>query len=174
MRDISLQIEELLEEKVRPLLIDRGGDVSLQGFREGVVELAMVGSPGASVPIRNAIRNLMKHYLPDVVDVQLVASTETDTSADDESVTARTQRVLTERIQPAVQHHGGFIRLVEVKDRTAFLRFEEACQGCAMAQVTLRQGVEVVIREKVPEIVAVVDVTDHTQGTKPYFKTKKG
>ncbi|HEX9583161.1 MAG TPA: NifU family protein [Gammaproteobacteria bacterium] len=63
---------------------------------------------------------------------------------------------------------------MEVKDDTVYIRFEGGCQGCAMADVTLRQGVEVMIKEQVPEIVAVVDVTDHAGGTNPYFKTKKG
>ncbi len=63
---------------------------------------------------------------------------------------------------------------MEVEDGTAYIRFEGRCQGCAMAEVTLRQGVEVMIKEQVPEIVTVVDVTDHASGTNPYYKTKKG
>ena len=70
--------------------------------------------------------------------------------------------------------HGGVLHLVEVKGGSAYLKFDGRCQGCAMAEVTLRQGVEVMIREKVPGVVAVVDVTDHTRGIDPYFKTKKG
>ena len=63
---------------------------------------------------------------------------------------------------------------IGVDGATAYIRFEGRCQGCAMAEVTLRQGVEVIIKEQVPEILAIVDVTEHAGGTDPYFKTKKG
>ena len=66
------------------------------------------------------------------------------------------------------------LRLDRVEEGTAYLRLEGGCQGCAMAEVTLRQGVEVMIKERVPEIVGVLDVTDHGAGTEPYFKTRKG
>ena len=62
---------------------------------------------------------------------------------------------------------------MKAENETAYLRLEGGCQGCAMADLTLRQGVEVMIKERVPEIVAVVDVTDHAAGRAPYFKTKK-
>ncbi len=86
----------------------------------------------------------------------------------------RVQHILDEQVNPAVGAHRGSVSLVEVKDDTAFIRFEGGCQGCAMADVTLRQGVEVMIKRQVPEIVAVVDATDHAAGTDPYFITKKG
>lgn len=56
---------------------------------------------------------------------------------------------------------------------TAYLRLGGGCQGCGMATVTLGQGIEVVITGAVPEIVRVVDVTDHAAGTKPYFEPAK-
>jgi len=56
---------------------------------------------------------------------------------------------------------------------TLFLRFEGGCQGCAMVELTLRQGIEPILTKQIPEITAVVDETDHGAGTVPYFKTKK-
>ncbi|MFQ5972838.1 MAG: NifU family protein [Alphaproteobacteria bacterium] len=174
----AARIDRLLEERIRPLVADRGGDLVLQDFTNGVVQLGIVGSPGASVPIRDTIGNLIRHYIPEVVDVRLVA-TPADTDRGPRggpgaSLAAHVERVLAEQINPAVRDHGGFIRLMEVKNDTAYVRLEGGCQGCAMAYVTVRQGVEVLIREQVPEIVAVVDVTDHAGGTEPYFKTRKG
>jgi Fe-S cluster biogenesis protein NfuA len=136
-----------------------------------------VGSPGASFPIKDHIANLIRHYVPEVTTVKLVAATATDRAPAGEPVSspaANVQRILDERINPAVRDHGGAITLVEVKGDTAFLRLEGGCQGCAMAEVTLRQGVEVMIREQVPGIVTIVDTTDHAGGTNPYFKTRKG
>ena len=56
---------------------------------------------------------------------------------------------------------------------TAYLRLGGGCQGCGMASVTLTQGSEVAITQAVPEIVAVVDVTDHASGTNPFFEAAK-
>ena len=176
--EVTARIKELLDEQIRPLLADRGGDLIFQNFTEGIVKLRIVGSPGASVPIKENIGDLIRHYVPEVVDVQLFTTlTDTDRAlrgGPSTSLSTSVQRVLDEQINPAVGAHGGFIRLIEVKDDTAYIQFEGGCQGCAMANVTLRQGVEVMIKEQIPEIVAIVDVTDHASGTNPYFETKKG
>ena len=82
----------------------------------------------------------------------------------------RIRTVIEERINPGVASHGGQITLVGVQDSTAFVQMSGGCQGCGMARVTLRQGVERMIREAVPEITAVHDVTDHVQGANPYYR----
>jgi Fe/S biogenesis protein NfuA len=82
-------------------------------------------------------------------------------------------RVLNEEINPSIASHGGFAELVAVEDGTAYLRLGGGCQGCGMAKVTLSQGIEVAIRDAVPAIVNVVDVTDHASGANPYFEQAK-
>jgi Fe/S biogenesis protein NfuA len=77
-------------------------------------------------------------------------------------------KALEEKINPAIASHGGFISLVAVEDDTAYLRFGGGCQGCGMANATLKQGVEKVLFEEVPELKKVMDVTDHASGTNPY------
>lgn len=91
----------------------------------------------------------------------------------DDPLTARVHEVLTDMINPAIASHGGFAELVAVEDTTAYLRLGGGCQGCGMAAVTLGQGIEVAIREEVPEIEKIVDVTDHAAGTNPYFEQSK-
>jgi len=66
--------------------------------------------------------------------------------------------------------HGGSATLVEIKDNKVYLKLEGGCRGCAMARMTLKQGIERVIKEHVPEIEEVIDVTDHAGGTNPYQK----
>ena len=80
------------------------------------------------------------------------------------------QEVIDRQINPGVGSHGGMVALVEVKDATAYIRLGGGCQGCAAVDVTLRQGVETAIRAAVPQITAVVDVTDHDAGTSPYYR----
>ncbi|MEE8279491.1 MAG: NifU family protein [Alphaproteobacteria bacterium] len=84
------------------------------------------------------------------------------------------QRLLEERVNPSVAAHGGHISLVDVKDNTVYIRLEGGCQGCGMADVTLKQGVETEIKRVAPNITAVLDVTDHAGGTNPYFQPGKG
>ena len=77
------------------------------------------------------------------------------------------------QINPSIASHGGYAELVAVEEDVAYLRLSGGCQGCGMASVTLSQGIEVVIKESVPEITRVVDVTDHASGANPYFESAK-
>ena len=81
--------------------------------------------------------------------------------------------VLERVINPAIAAHGGRADLVAVEDGTAYLQLSGGCQGCGMASVTLTQGITVSLREAVPEITDVVDVTDHASGSNPYFQPAK-
>ncbi len=81
--------------------------------------------------------------------------------------------VLEEQINPSIAAHGGRADLVAVDDGVAYLRLSGGCQGCGLASVTLSQGIEVALRDEVPEIVRVVDVTDHASGTNPFFESAK-
>ncbi|MDA8292585.1 MAG: NifU family protein [Actinomycetota bacterium] len=81
--------------------------------------------------------------------------------------------VLEETVNPQIAAHGGRADLVAVEEGVAYLRLGGGCQGCGLAQVTLSQGISVAIKEAVPEIVDVVDVTAHDAGTNPYFEGAK-
>lgn len=91
-----------------------------------------------------------------------------------DEVAAAVQRVIDQEINPAVGTHGGFVTLLDVRDGMAFIQLGGGCQGCGMVDVTLRQGIEVRIREVVPSIREVVDTTDHADGRNPYFSPAKG
>jgi len=170
----TAKIKQLLHQQIRPLLADRGGDLGFQDFTDGTLSLQIIGSPGASIPIRETIENMIRHYVPEVSEIKIVATAKDDRPAATEDPNSHVQRILDQQINPAVAAHGGTIRLVAIKSNVVYIQFEDACQGCAMANVTFRQGVEVMILDQVAGIIAVVDSTDHTGGTNPYFKTKKG
>ena len=86
------------------------------------------------------------------------------------SVEEQIQHVLDEEVNPMVASHGGVVSLLEVKEHNAYLEFGGGCQGCGMIDVTLKQGVEVMIKAQIPEIEAIYDVTDHAGGTNPYYQ----
>jgi Fe/S biogenesis protein NfuA len=77
-------------------------------------------------------------------------------------------KVLEEKVNPGLASHGGKVMLVAIEEGTAVLQFAGGCQGCGMINVTLKEGVEKILCESVPEITAVRDVTDHAAGTDPY------
>ncbi|MDQ2726827.1 MAG: NifU family protein [Actinomycetota bacterium] len=88
-------------------------------------------------------------------------------------VAQRVIQVLDGQINPSIAAHGGRADLVAVEEGAAYLRLSGGCAGCGMAAVTLSQGIEVAIKESVPEIARIVDVTDHAAGTNPYYEPAK-
>jgi Fe-S cluster biogenesis protein NfuA len=64
----------------------------------------------------------------------------------------------------------GKIAIVEVRDRSLYLEMSGGCQGCAASQLTLRQGFERMVRKIVPELVDIIDTTDHTAGARPFYR----
>jgi len=81
----------------------------------------------------------------------------------------RVQRVVEEVINPGIAAHGGYVELVDVSEDTVYLRMGGGCQGCAASAATLRQGIERTVREEIPQIQHIVDVTDHAAGVNPYY-----
>ncbi len=81
------------------------------------------------------------------------------------------QYVIDSEIAPGLAHHGGKIEIVELtENKVLSLAFGGGCSGCGMAQVTLKQGIEAVLKERFPEILEIRDVTDHTKGENPYYQ----
>jgi Fe-S cluster biogenesis protein NfuA len=86
------------------------------------------------------------------------------------STTEKIQYLLDRQISPGIADHGGFVNLVSIRDNIIYLRLGGGCQGCGAADFTLRQGIESILKQHVPEIVRVVDLTDHTAGLNPYYQ----
>ena len=80
------------------------------------------------------------------------------------------QHLLNSRVNPSLGAHGGFISLVSIEDDVAYLQFGGGCQGCGMVDVTLKQGVAVMLKEAIPELKDVQDITDHASGKNPYYQ----
>jgi Fe/S biogenesis protein NfuA len=89
-------------------------------------------------------------------------------------LTQRVQDVLDQHINPGVAGHGGSVALSKVEGDTAYITMGGGCQGCASSQLTLKMGVERMIKENVPEIQNIVDVTDHASGENPYYSNEQG
>jgi Fe/S biogenesis protein NfuA len=81
----------------------------------------------------------------------------------------RVREVLDVQVNPAIAAHGGMISLVNVEETEIFVEMSGGCQGCALSTATLRQGVDRMLREAIPELTAVHDITDHSSGENPYL-----
>ncbi|SDK14542.1 Fe-S biogenesis protein NfuA [Microbulbifer yueqingensis] len=89
---------------------------------------------------------------------------------DDSPIEDRINYVLYNDINPGLAAHGGQVSLVEfTEDGYAVLQFGGGCQGCGMVDMTLKEGVEKTLKEKVPEVTGVKDVTDHTDKSQAYY-----
>ena len=78
-------------------------------------------------------------------------------------------QLLDQSINPSLAAHGGYATLVGVEDTRVFLTMGGGCQGCSLSAATLVQGIQVAIKEALPEVTEVVDVTDHTAGDNPFY-----
>jgi len=90
-----------------------------------------------------------------------------------EDLKTRVQELIDSMINPAVAGHGGFVELVDVQDNRVNLQMGGGCQGCGAADVTLKQGIERLIKEEIPEVAEVLDATDHSAGSNPYYTPGK-
>jgi Fe/S biogenesis protein NfuA len=79
------------------------------------------------------------------------------------------EEILESEVNPAVASHGGRIDLVDVQGSTVIIEMSGGCQGCGMSKMTLKQGVERILKSHLPEIEEVQDVTDHEAGVNPYY-----
>ncbi len=129
---------------------------SLDNLRGSVLDLAGNGG-GAGLVIRNP-------NTPESPGLDLGEDLEL-TGTPEEKV----RQLLDQQINPAIAMHGGVAQLISVEGSTANLELGGGCQGCGLAAVTLRQGIEKAILETIPEINEVVDVTNHDMGENPYF-----
>ena len=78
-------------------------------------------------------------------------------------------QLIAERINPALASHGGYATLVGIEGSTAYVTMGGGCQGCSMSAATLKEGIRSAILEAVPEILEVVDATDHSAGENPFY-----
>jgi Fe-S cluster biogenesis protein NfuA len=91
----------------------------------------------------------------------------------DDELYERVSDLFEQQVNPMVARHGGRVELIDVQDAVVMLRMGGGCQGCGMASVTLRQGIEGALRQAIPEVQGIVDVTDHASGANPYFASAK-
>lgn len=151
---------------------------SLPGL--GVTEVVVSGStvtvvkdnatPWQTVgrPVGAAIRQALSSPVPAVAARVVPAS-----GPGDDALYERVALLFDSHVNPMVARHGGRVELIDVQEAVVMLRMAGGCQGCGMADVTLRQGIEGLLSQHIPEIRGIMDITDHNAGSNPYFQAAK-
>ena len=145
-------------------------EVIVSGNIVTVVKRNAVPWPAVGKAIGQAIRSVVGTGGPALAPK---AQAPAPAAADDDALYARVAALFDHQVNPMVARHGGRVELIDVQDAVVMLRMAGGCQGCGMADVTLRQGIEAMLHEHVPEVKGVVDITDHTAGSNPYFAAAK-
>ena len=121
---------------------------------------------GLKAAIGTAIRTQLLTGVPAILEMAVCASTQGRSDAEFGVVV---QQLLDKEVNRSIANHGGEISLVEVREGKLFIRMSGGCQGCGSSQVTLRQGLELMVKRVVPEIKEIVDATDHAAGKQPFY-----
>jgi Fe-S cluster biogenesis protein NfuA len=87
----------------------------------------------------------------------------------DDEIRQAVQELLDRETNPSIAAHGGKISIADVKNGNLYITMSGGCQGCAASQVTLRQGFELMVRRVAPEVVDIIDATDHASGRRPFY-----
>jgi NFU1 iron-sulfur cluster scaffold homolog, mitochondrial len=166
--DLAQQVTAALSRSIRPSLIARAAD------EEGVVTLEVPGSPGAVLPVLGRIEAQIRAAVPGVTAVRLAAGPSAPSSpAEAGDLGGAAQRVLDAEVNPAIAAHRGHVVVDSADASWIRLRLEGGCKGCSLAEVTVRQGIEPLLRARLPGMTGVADVTDHEAGTNPFFAPAK-
>ena len=176
MTDLAAQVTAALERGILPSVIARGGAVRVTATGDGIVSLEVTGSPGAVFPLASRIEAVIRAAVPGITAVRLVApgprpSGPALEAGEDLAQTAR--RIIDAEINPAIAAHRGQVTVTGADHGWIRIRLDGGCQGCSLAEVTIRQGIEPLLRARLPAFTGLIDVTDHEAGTGPFFSPEK-
>ena len=121
----------------------------------------------AQEALGTAIRTQLLTGVPAILEMAAYASAQ---GRSDAELGVIVQQLLDQEVNRSIANHGGKISIVDVRRKKLFISMSGGCQGCASSQVTLRQGFEVMVKRVAPEIVEIVDATDHAAGKKPFYQ----
>lgn len=122
---------------------------------------------GLKSAIGTAIRTQLLTVVPAILKMPVHASTQGRADAE---VRASIQELLDKEVNRSIANHGGKISIVDVQNTKLYIAMSGGCQGCAGSRVTLKHGFELMVRRVAPEIVDIVDTTDHAAGKKPFYR----
>ena len=137
--------------------------VELNGYQVAVSQSGEEDWRQIGKRIGAAIRNFLNPP-PEIPEGEMLAAS---------VLREKVQQVLDDQINPGVASHGGYVELLDVQDDNIFIRMGGGCQGCGAADVTLKMGIERLIRDQIPQVREIFDTTDHASGQNPFYAPSK-
>lgn len=171
--DLAGRIASALERSVLPAVIARGARLRVAAVEGSVAILEVTGSPGAVLPLASRIEALIRAAVPEITAVRITGPGGAPPQSAAGSLAEQARRVLDTEVNPVIAAHRGHVALASAEQGWVRIRFEGGCQGCSLAEVTLRQGIEPLLRARLPGMTGLADVTDHEAGTQPFFSPEK-
>ena len=173
MTDLAAKVTAALQRSVLPSVIARGATLRVVAVKDGVATMEVAGSPGAALPLASRIEAQVRAAVPEITAVRMAAPGHQPPPRGAGSLAERARHILDAEINPMINVHNGHVSVQGADRGLVRIRLEGGCQGCGLAEVTLRQGIEPLLRARLPGIVGVVDVTDHEAGPRPFFSAGK-
>jgi len=170
--DLAGRVAAALERSVIPSVIARGATVRVAAVEDQVAVLEVAGSPGAVLPLAARIEAQVRAAVPEITGVRIVTPGGRP-SPGGGTLAEQARRILDAEVNPAIAAHRGHVTVAGVDQGWVRIRLEGGCQGCSLAEVTLRQGIEPLLRARLPGLAGLADVTDHQAGTEPFFPPAK-
>src|SRR6266704_4458772 len=154
--DLADRVAAALERSVLPSVIARGAGLRVAAVADGVAILEVTGSPGAALPLVSRIEALIRVAVPEITGVRITGPGAGPPGSAAGSLAERARRVLDAEINPVIAAHRGHVALAGLEQGWVRIRFEGGCQGCSLAEVTLRQGIEPLLRARLPGMTGLV------------------
>ena len=176
MTDLAAQVTAALERSVVPSVIARGGAVRVTAAGNGVVTLEVTGSPGAVFPLASRIEAVVRAAVPGITAVRLITPGTKHAGpppADAGDLAEAARAIIDAEVNPAIAAHRGHVTVTGATDGWIRVRLDGGCQGCSLAEVTIRQGIEPLLRSRLPAMTGLIDITDHEAGTEPFYSPEK-
>ncbi|MFT7517623.1 MAG: Fe-S cluster biogenesis protein NfuA [Myxococcota bacterium] len=142
---------------------------NLKGVRisNGEVLISMASTPSDWRDVARAAGSAIREHLG--AGKAAVKSGALEAQQGDDLLRQRAQAVIDETLNPNLASHGGWVEIQASDAKELYITMGGGCQGCGSAAMTMKQGVEVGIRDAVPEIEGIHDATDHNSGANPYM-----
>jgi Fe-S cluster biogenesis protein NfuA len=175
--DLTAQVRTALARSILPSVIARGGSIRVAAVgTDGLLTLEVTGSPGAALPLASRIEAAIIAAVPQVTAVRLVTAGTVSSGSPAGAVAGLAEaarQVLDTEVNPAIAAHRGHATVTGAEHGWIRIRLDGGCQGCSLAEVTIRQGIEPLLRARLPAMTGLIDVTDHEAGNDPFFSPEK-
>ncbi len=149
-------------------LFEVGGIRGVQ-VRQSEVLVTLAEKPDDWREPARSVGGAARAALQEIGEQEVIPASAVEQLEGHDAFRAKVQNIIDTRLNPGLAAHGGFVEIVDSVGKDLYLNMGGGCQGCSSAAATMTQGVEVAIRDAVPEVENIYDATNHAAGANPYM-----